>query len=418
MTRTTHPMTGLLSPAEREAVEASGLSGHECFIRRWERYGMKRTDAPPEFHRMVALALVAMAVDRRLYLDLNHKRVYPSFYCLVLAESGQRKSTAMHLGMEVARSVFPEGLLSESYSPEALIEDLASRKDARGVAESRGTAFIDEAGGILSTTRARHYGEGLKDLLSRLWDAPEEFSRKLRKVSYDLRSCYVNLMMAATRTRFAELMTREDVTSGFLARYLPVIASTTVDRRPLAIRTAEMDESRRRLEKELGEMRAGLVAEGSEMTITLEALERLDKAEEDLTAWAEAEYERDLLAPWVQRLAEYAIRLSLLFAVSGKAKQVEVFHALCALQIVDRAKEDMQVLVQDMTQGSQARILDRIEQFIQSNPGISGRDVARKTHMKTDQVQEWVKTLEDQGRIRVTRTGTNGYVCHAVKQAA
>src|SRR5207249_11851996 len=99
---------------------------------------------------------------------------------------------------------------------------------------SRGTMFVDEAGRLLGTMRANKYGEGLKDLLSRLWDCPESHQRTLSQRKFEVASVYVNLLGTTTVSRFTELMTPEDVQSGFLARFLPVVAKGPLDYKPLS----------------------------------------------------------------------------------------------------------------------------------------------------------------------------------------
>jgi len=222
-------MNELLTVDELVAVERyeAAIAGTD-FVERWVRYGCSRSDAPVAFHRAAALVLVATAVYRHCWLDFQHKRIYPSVYVLCLADSGQRKSTALRYAEEAACTAFKDRVLANDYSPEALIEDLNTRGASRGV------AFVDEAGRLLGTMRQRAYGEGLKDLLNRLWDAPDQYTRKLRGKTFDLSDVFVSLLMATTTDRLTELLTPEDVQSGFLARFVPVIGGA-VTRRPLAV---------------------------------------------------------------------------------------------------------------------------------------------------------------------------------------
>src|SRR5262249_37554629 len=157
--------------------ETDAVTAHEealaekDFILRWVRHGKTRTDAPWEFHEAAAHILVATAINRHRFINMLHKRVYPSLYGLNLAESGKRKSTPQEYASEALSAACPERLLSNDYSAEALIQDLSTRE------KSRGTALIDEAGRLLGTMRKNNYGEGLKDLLSKLWDCPETLER-------------------------------------------------------------------------------------------------------------------------------------------------------------------------------------------------------------------------------------------------
>ena len=270
----------LLSEAERRELAAHEAAiGNVDFILRWQRYGSGRTDAPTVFHRSSALVLTAMAIDRQRWLEFQHKTIYPSVYILNIAGSGERKTTPMNYAKSAAMEVCADRLLSNDYSPEALIDDLGGREPY-----SRGTAFVDEAGRILGTMRKGGYGEGLKDLLSELWDAPASFTRTLKSSgTIALKSVFINLVMATTRSRFMETVTPEDVTSGFFARFLPVLVTEGISRRKISTLAPETKAMAEELAKAVAAMRES-VDHPAPLEITSEAIERVDSAEQDLEA--------------------------------------------------------------------------------------------------------------------------------------
>lgn len=397
------PAFTLLRPDEVRilSVHEASIEGTD-FIRRWQRYGEARTDAPPAFHQMAGIVLVATAVDRQRWLDLQHKTIYPAVYGLNLADSGQRKSTPIAYAVAATVSACPDRHLANDYSPEALIADLSSRSERP---DSRGTAFIDEAGRLLNTMRKNQYGEGLKDLFNHLWDAPEHFSRKLMKGEYVLHSVYVNLLMATTRTRFTEATTPEDITSGFLARFLLILVKEEVTRRALSIRTPETDETERELIQALTTIRERLAKNPGPARISPEALARLDQAEEDLEGWAAREFHTDLICPWARRLAEYGTRLAIIFAVSEGQDEIRVEQVLRAIQVIDRAKDDVCALVEDLTMGQTAKDVERLHRLLRANPGLTAREIQRKTKWLAKKAAELVTELCLQGRLRTKDEG-------------
>lgn len=398
--------TSLLTPQEWEEVRAHEAAIHDRdFVLRWVAYGESRTDAPVEFHRAAALALVATAIDRNRWLALQHKAIYPSIDALLLAGSGQRKSTPLGYAESALVSALPDRVLANDYSPEALIADLSGREP------SRGTAFIDEAGRLLGTMRRERYGEGLKDLLAALWDAPERMSRRLMKGPYDLRSAYVSVVMATTLSRFTEVCTAEDVASGFLARFLPAVVVGPITRKPLRRMADETETAGQELGCALAQMRERLAQPAGPIAITDEAIARLDEAERELEEWVSREFQADLLLPWARRLAEYGSRLAVIFAVSEGADEIERLHVLRALAVIDRARRDALVLVEELVKGRAAREMDKVERFIRANPGISGRELQRRTGLSAARVDFLTRELEAQGRIVVKRDGSR-YTCH------
>ena len=81
--------TSLLSPDEHKNLAAHEVAiGTTDFICRWVSYGEERTDAPAVFHHMAALVLVATAINRNCWLDLQQKTVYPSIFAGIGALGG------------------------------------------------------------------------------------------------------------------------------------------------------------------------------------------------------------------------------------------------------------------------------------------------------------------------------------------
>ena len=366
------------------------------------RWGSGRTDAPRIFHLSNAIALVATAIDRNRWLAFQHKRVYPNVFLLNIAGSGDRKSTPMGYAKEALAAAYPKRLLSNDYSPEALIADLAARGDC-----SRGTAFMDEAGRILGTMRKGGYGEGLKDLLSELWDGPELFTRTLRGEAFTLRSVYINLVMATTNSRFLETVSSEDVTSGFFARFLPFVVIERVERRRLSLLTGETKSTGDALYRLLAEMGARL-EDPSAISITRAAVDRLDAAEQAIEEWAGRQYHGDLIVPWSKRLAEYASRLAIVFAISEGVEEIRVGMFCGRWTSWSGPPEDMASLVRQLLSDRREREIERLRQYIEKNPGISRRDICRNTDLRSDQVADYAAVLRSRDKVMIQSSGRVG----------
>jgi uncharacterized protein DUF3987 len=368
------------------------------FILRWKALGAQRTDAPTEFHLATAITLVATAIDRNRRLELEHKTTYSSMYPLCLAPSGRRKTTAMAHGESVlADAAWSDVLLANEYSPEALVTHLGNRTP------SHGTLFVDEAGRMFTTMQHRAYGEALKDILSRLWDAPPRYARQLSKGHSALTDVYLNVHLATTMSRLVETLHPEDIASGFLARFLPFVVTTPTERKPLRRRSNETRAKERELAEALIGIRDTLAKTPEAYEITDGALERLDEAEQHLEHWAAREFDRDLLQPWAHRLAEYGNRLAIIFAASEGASCIELPHVRRAIEVVDHAKDGALLIVDELQKGTHARNQEKLRQFVLSNPGISKRDAQRKAHWTTLQLDATASELEGLGLIRIER---------------
>lgn len=403
---------GLLTDDERDVLAAHEAAIRDRdFILRWERYAASRTDAPRDFHRLNAYVLTAAAVDRAWRLDLSTGPVYPNVYVLALAGSGERKSTALALAEDVARLAFakPPLVLANEYSPEGLLADLAVEiTNGPNVehprAQSRGVLYGDEAGRLFGMMGERSYGAGLKDILAHAWGAKDEYARRIKLTRYTLRSLYLNMILTTTISRFVEKVTPEDVASGFLPRFLPAVAVGPFVRRPVGLLSDAIERERGALAEWLGELRR--TAKPGAFRITPAALARCNATEPALMdEWAARQYHADLIRPWAQRLIDYVYRLALLFAVSEGADAVDYPHVLRAVAVADRAKEDVQLIVTELTKGKEARQRDRIDKYVRANPGISARDISNRTGIRTGELRAVLAELEELERVKLVTKG-------------
>jgi hypothetical protein len=88
-----------------------------------------------------------------------------------------------------------------------------------------------------------------------------------------------------------------------------------------------------------------------------------------------------------------------IFAVSEGIDEIEVPQVLRALRAIDRAKEDVVKVVEELTKGTFARALDKVERFVRNNPGLSLRDIYRRASLSAKDARELVDELVTQGRI-------------------
>ena len=232
------------------------------------------------------------------------------------------------------------------------------------------------------------------------------------KGKYTLQSVYVNVLMAVTPSRFCETVTPEDIASGFLARFLPVLVTRDIARKPLTTLPPEVATVGTALAEELKAMHARMGSEPKALPISPEAIARLDRAEEALETWAGRQYQADLIMPWARRLAEYAARLTIIFAVSEGVEEAGLPQVLRAVDVVNRAKDDVKALVEELVKGQAARKRDRYERYIREHPGLSGRDLQRATGDDAREARAIVSELQQQERIHVEwRDNGSRYTC-------
>ena len=86
---------------------------------------------------------------------------------------------------------------------------------------------------------------------------------------------------------------------------------------------------------------------------------------------------------------------------AGFSRRAGGVGRLRAVAVVNRTKDDVEALVEDLVKGQTARKWDRYERYIREHPGVSGRDLQRATSDNANDVKAIVSELQQQERIRV-----------------
>lgn len=101
-------------------------------LKNWLRGYLKYTEnheANEKIHRWVGLSMIAASLERRIWIDQVHYKVYPNLYTVIVGPSGMKKSTAMGIGIDVLRSVDKVKMMSERCTAAALINQMQAAGD-------------------------------------------------------------------------------------------------------------------------------------------------------------------------------------------------------------------------------------------------------------------------------------------------
>jgi hypothetical protein len=104
----------------------------------------------------MVLPLLSIATNRNLVLKLSQGDVFPNIWAFMLGRSTiSRKSAAQDKGKAIAKDLFPYTSLPQAYSPEGLVEELASNP--------RSYLFKDEIAAMLAAMQ-KNYMLEMRDL--------------------------------------------------------------------------------------------------------------------------------------------------------------------------------------------------------------------------------------------------------------
>lgn len=198
------------------------------FISRYMDFANGRTDAYPEYHFGVALNLLSIAVERRMFISIQPTGFYPNLWINLLGMSTiARKSTALKLGdLVLEHAGLQKNKLPDDYSPESLIDAFATNGQ-RVLWNEEFNTFYSQLG--------KQYMQGSDSLFSKLYDNPNEYNRKLRNEEVEADDLYFNIMAACVPSQLIENVSETEVKGGFFPRMLLIWCERPKETMPLGV---------------------------------------------------------------------------------------------------------------------------------------------------------------------------------------
>ena len=91
---------------------------------------LERTEVPPRFAIWCGIASLLASLERRVWINQGVYAIYPNFYMVLVAASGQKKSTSINTAGRLLRKLNPgPNVVSQKITPEALISSLQKSSD-------------------------------------------------------------------------------------------------------------------------------------------------------------------------------------------------------------------------------------------------------------------------------------------------
>lgn len=191
-------------------------------------------ETPRSFIKWAALASISAVVADRVYLDKFYYKLYPNIYVLLIAESGLRKGFAAALAKTLVTLVDNTRVISGRNSIEAVIKDLATTVTKPKKAPlTKAHGFL--CSGELSTTFIEN--PFTFTILTDLHDGhyhTEGWKNTLKSTGVEsLKDISLTLLGAINPPLFKAMISKKDVTGGFIARTVIIEETMRACKNPL-----------------------------------------------------------------------------------------------------------------------------------------------------------------------------------------
>ncbi len=394
----------------------------EHLVSRFIEYGSHCVDTAHEYLETTALVLLATATPGvRARLRQYPRGLPTAFYALLIGDSTRsRKSTVAGLGLDLLIDAVPDCRLAEQASPEAFIEQLASRRNDSTL------WYADEMGETFDKLHHAKYLAGLRGLLLELYEGRTyRYKRTTKRTKKGapitdelvIEQPHLSILGATTPSIF-EIITGRDIASGFMARFAVTMPTGRPPRRGLEEPTEDLAAWRGALVSRLCELYLWAKTAPRRVVFAGNALALIDR-------FAEAVETSDALAnerarAMLQRLNAMAVKLAML-AAAGRPGGIVADDLIVtpgdaetALVVATRWRDYATAFGERVGETALEQLIGRALKVLQSSKRMPRRAVARAVHCSKKTMDEIESTLEDRGEITVeqadNKTGPAGKV--------
>lgn len=403
----------LLSDEQRERV-----TNDRTFIEDYIEWAKSLGDASWQYHQAGAFIVLSSVLSGNVRIPTSFGTVTPNLWFMILADTTlTRKTTSMDIAMSLLDEVDDNAILATDGSIEGLFQSLANRP-------GRPSIFLrDEFSGLLDAMNRKDYMAGMGESLTKLYDGKYQ-KRILKRESIEVRDPVLLLFAGGIRSRIFELLSFDNVVSGFLPRFVFITADADVTRlKPVGPPTKQSTTERDRLAKVLRSYfdrytQAQQIKVGDKTTIaqrrfeaqfSAEAWLLYNQFESQLITQGMNHTQRDVMMPSLDRLAKSGMKCAALFGAMRcmdkdeiTVSEIDVLHAFW---YVEQWREHLLIVLENIGKTPYEKLADLIVSAVDREPGIARGTVMRMYHLSSKQAEDILRTLEERALIRRVKSG-------------
>jgi hypothetical protein len=410
--------------------ERSTVSSSPTFIDKYVAWTKKKTDGAVEFQIASAFTLLSSAFSDTGHGTPKYGKLGLNLWFMVLGETTlSRKSTSRQLMLRMLRAyeryVGYQIDIGSNVTAEGLVKHLGGRDGLTSMFHR------DEVQGMFKEFMTKTYMANAADQFTELYDGSVPVvirstgGSAAGKASQSERAetNFIMYLMGIT-SKVSEILTVDYFRSGFLARFLYVIADAperTFEKE--AIEQAPEDETVSVQDYEMDNIVQSLYTsklywekKGAPfprpVRMTDEALSRFNKFKWDMGIFTEGHPNEDSIEPSRQRLALSIWKAAVLLAMYEKSDNVELKHLLIAIHYAEQWFTNLVRMAQSISESEWQRELDELEAFVTNKGGkVRFDEVFRRFGSKRKrEFDEMVESLRSQGRIRMYVDNSKTYL--------
>lgn len=402
----------LLSAEERLAL-TQRLNNSPTFVEKYVEWAKTLGDAAWQYHQAGAFVALCSVLAGNVRLPTSFGTIMPNLWFMILADTTlTRKTTSMDIAMDLINEVNDQAVVATDGSIEGLFGSLAMRPGVPSI-------FLrDEFSGLLEGMVKKEYMAGMAELLTKLYDGKYQ-KRILRKETIEVKEPVLVLFTGGIKNRIFELLTFDQVTSGFLPRFIFITAEADITKiKPVGPPTITSTSKRSELIFELKdlfdhynkiEIENGVITKHRfNCELTPDAWAKYNHYETTMLKAAQDSQHAPLLMPTFDRMSKSGLKVAMLIAATRQRANpvvITVDDLIHAFYYVEQWLGYSIEVIQNIGKTSYEKTLDRIVETVRREPGILRGTIMKMFSLNSRQSDEMLMTLDQRGLIRLVKSG-------------
>lgn len=361
-----------------------------------------KTEVPPRFAIWCGISALHAALERRVWIEQGMYRIYPNSYIILVAASGQKKSTAINLTSKLLRRV-EDGptIISQKITPEALISAIK-------VTEAEGSKIKTRCGGVLIADELAVFLDrsalerGLGPVLTALYDCTPFEYQTLKRGIDKIDDGYLSILGGTTIELLRSSLPKDAIGGGFTSRTVFVYE----DKRAPPVPWIEFDPKIADLEGELITYLEELQQFHGPVTVDKEARAYFERSYRQRYNDTEGFRNDSLMQGYENRRHAHLFKLAMALMMAETPGMTLSFqHIEGANYILEEAEEHMPKVMELITSSDTGVAGNRVLRFITSRNEVSRSELVRKFSNQFDamELSKILDTLVRGERIEVDR---------------
>jgi len=356
-------------------------------VQRYRDLVAPSTEAPPAFHLGCFIAAVGCLIGRKAWVCTPHP-TFPNFYSLLVGTTAHtRKTTAYQFALGLLEDAsYVLGAKTKRLNGLASAEGLAAAmRDSQSNEPFRVVCVEDEFKSLITKGGQRAVANIIPKV-TELYNCPSSFEVNTRNNAIKIPSPFLCMLAATTRAWFEDSLSANDVSGGFLNRWLLFEgAPGALLPFPPPLDTWGWDD------------------------FVLDVCGRVNQAAGcyDFSLHARKAYEsfyhaarKDYCSEATARIDLHAKKLGLLYAILAGHRQIEAADIQSAIAVAEYCAQVVEPLAARLDISPQKRTEDRLLDLLKKEP-TGSRDAYRALHVSARDLYNAIRSLESMGQIKL-----------------